>query len=216
MTDRPARWMVAPLLVATLVACGADSCRPERTAATAKYTISQLKQGLDDPVTTVEGRGDFARVAMGDTQYVGSHVAFSERLTFGNVTYTRRVGEEVWEKGEDATTPEGKALVSLRNAVLDPGRSIQYLRSVSTELQTEGTEKVRGTRATHHRATVDLGREQGPPGRLVALEVWVDDQGRTRRLRYSPLGSPDITIVWELYDYGVAVDLTPPPPDKVK
>lgn len=216
MTDRPARWIVASVLVATLVACEGDSGRPEGTAPTARYRILQLKQGSEDPVATVEGRGDFARVARGDTQYVGSDVPFLERLTFGNVTYTRKVGEEVWEKSEDATTPEGKALVSIRNALLDPSRSIQYLRSIATELHTEGAEKVRGTRTTHHLATVDLGREQGPAGRLVDVEIWVDDEGRTRRLRYSPLGSPDITVVWELYDYGVAVDLTPPPPEKVR
>ena len=208
-------WIGAPVLAAMLLSCSKDS-RPVSMAPTARYTIFQLVQGRADPVATIEGRGDFARVEMADTQYVGSHEPFLERLTFANVTYTRRVGEDVWEKGQDATTPEAKALASVTNALLDPSRSIAYLRSVSTEVAPNGTEKVRGDRTTRHRATVDLGRAEGPPGYLFPLEASVDDAGRTRRLRYSPLGSPETMVVWELYDFGIPVDITPPPLEKVR
>ncbi len=73
-----------------------------------------------------------------------------------------------------------------------------------------------GSQATlARRATVDLGRAGGPAGRTITLDVWAPDNERVRRLRYKPLGSTE-TLVWEFYDFGVAVDLTPPPPDKVR
>lgn len=216
LTPRTAfRWICGLVLAGTFLSCSGGSPPPASMAPSAKYTISQLAQGRTDPVATIEGRGDFAQVVMADTQYV-QREPFLERLTFGNVTYTRRVGEQVWEKGQDAATPEAKALISVRNALLDPSRSIGYLRSVSTEVTADGTERVRGDRTTRHRATVDLGRAGGPPGYLFPLEAWVDDAGRTRRLRYSPLGAPETTVVWELYDFGVPVDVSPPPADKVR
>jgi hypothetical protein len=46
------------------------------------------------------------------------------------------------------------------------------------------------------------------------VEVWVDGDGRTRRYRYNDWTRD--AYVWELYDFGVSVDLTPPPSDQVK
>ena len=57
------------------------------------------------PVGRSEGLGDFVKGEEAYRLYL-SGKPFMERLIFGNVTYSRRVGEDVWKKGEDATTPE--------------------------------------------------------------------------------------------------------------
>jgi hypothetical protein len=47
------------------------------------------------------------------------------------------------------------------------------------------------------------------------VEIWVDEEGRTRRYSYHPIGSQE-TFVWEFFDFGVKVDLEPPPADQVR
>jgi hypothetical protein len=215
-----ARWRAAvarvflSVLAASLMSCSSDARSTPRVPA-AKYTVQQFREGRSDPVLTIEGRGDFARGVMTDISYIQSR-PFVEQLTIGNVTYTRHVDQGHWDKRMDAATPEAKALIAVRNALIDPGRSLSYLRSISTELSTAGTEEVRGDRTTHYRSIVDLGREQGPPGYSVSLDVWIDDSERTRRFRYRMLGDSESIVVWELYDFGVPVDITAPPADKVR
>lgn len=207
-------WMSTVVVALALVACTGDR-QPVSTAPTAKYTVEQYVEGRNDPVLTVEGRGDFARAVMVDTRYLRGR-PFVERLTIDNVTYTRYVDEDHWEKGVDAATPEARALIAIRNALFDPSRSISYLRSVSTDVTAAGQEDVRGDRTTRYRATVDLGRADGPPGYVVALDVWVDKFDRTRRLRHPILGESESIVVWELYDFGVPVDVAPPPTEQVR
>lgn len=202
-------------LAVALLACGrGGDDEPVSLAPTARYTILQLSAESDAELRT-EGLGDFARGELSDTQYLADK-PFAERLTIGNVIYRRLVGEDTWNKAVAASTPESKALVAVRNALFDPSRALGYLRSVADDVRSEGGDRVRGYKATQYRATVDLSRAGGPEGHLLPLEVWVDEPGRVRRLRYPLLGEPETTIVWELYDFGVAVNLTPPPPEKVR
>jgi hypothetical protein len=96
-----------------------------------------------------------------------------------------------------------------------------------------GREAVRGVPATRCRLTLDLARADaalpagvtvpgGPYRALRALpaEVWLDAAGLARRVAVSadPVtaarGEQAWTII-ELWDFGVAVDITPPPPDQV-
>ena len=44
--------------------------------------------------------------------------------------------------------------------------------------------------------------------------MWVDDKGRVRKLHYDVPGDAG-SVTMELYDFGVAVDATPPPADQV-
>lgn len=79
-----------------------------------------------------------------------------------------------------------------------------------------GREEVRGTETTHYRGVVNLGEMGAPPEYdRFPLEVWIDDSGRTRRYSQQQLGS-ESTVVWEFYDFGISVDLVPPPPEKVR
>lgn len=124
----------------------------------------------------------------------------------------------------------------------DPARALAYLRAASDDLETVGTEAVRGIETTHYRMTVDLARvaEAAPSAERDALraqmerlqelsgveqvptEVWVDGDGLVRRqtltyqdMRFAPGQEGDMTMTMELYDFGADVDVEPPPADDV-
>jgi hypothetical protein len=95
-----------------------------------------------------------------------------------------------------------------------------------------GPETVRGVPATRCRLTVDLARADaalpsgvsvpaGPYRSLSRLpaEVWLDADGLACRISVSsePAAAADAQVwsVVELWDYGLAVDITPPRPDEV-
>lgn len=122
----------------------------------------------------------------------------------------------------------------------DPRRTLDYLRAVAGEIETLGTETVRGVATTHYRAAVNLRtypelvpgeqREavQQAVDRIVAqtgigavpVEVWVDGEQRVRRMRIElatgagavPVASK---VTMELFDYGVPVTVTAPPAAEV-
>jgi hypothetical protein len=124
----------------------------------------------------------------------------------------------------------------------DPSQTLQYLRAASGDVEEIGTEEVRGVETTHYGMTVDLRKvvEQAPEAfrgqlrasidqlielsgvRSVPTEVWIDDDGLARRMRltyenmrFAPGQQGDMTMEMDLYDFGVDVDVKPPPKDKV-
>jgi hypothetical protein len=121
----------------------------------------------------------------------------------------------------------------------DPDQFLELLRGVRN-VQDDGEEEVRGIPTTHYSAVLDLARvvESGSQSsrlsaqdlidrgqRLVPADVWIDEHGRMRRLSYSVALSQDedpepgdaaaLTVTTELYDFGVEVDVRPPPEDAV-
>jgi hypothetical protein len=92
---------------------------------------------------------------------------------------------------------------------------------------------VRGVPTTRCRLTVDLGRADAalaagvtvPTGPYRALsqlpaEVWLDAAGLARRIAVSaePVTRAADVETWaivELWDFGVAADITPPRPDEI-
>src|SRR5581483_9141244 len=103
---------------------------------------------------------------------------------------------------------------------------LALLRSSPATAVMVGHETVRGVATTHLRVTLDLAalatrlRSQGytvdDPGRATEpADLWVDAQGRLRRMT-SPgrSGGASGTITLELFDYGVHVDVQPPPADQ--
>jgi hypothetical protein len=120
----------------------------------------------------------------------------------------------------------------------DPMQTLQYLRGAAGDFEEVGSEKVRGVETTHYRGTVDLRKalELIPADSRDAfervlelvgetkmpLEVWIDNDGLARRMRYEqPLpageGGEETTMVltMDMYDFGVEVDVGPPPDDEV-
>jgi hypothetical protein len=124
----------------------------------------------------------------------------------------------------------------------DPSQALQYLRAASDDVREVGEEEVRGVETTHYRMTIDLQKvvDQAPEDqreqlrasidqlieqsgvRTVPTEVWVDDDGLARRMkltyegmRFAPGQQGDMTMTMELYDFGVEVDVEPPPESEV-
>lgn len=124
----------------------------------------------------------------------------------------------------------------------DPSQALQYLRAASDDVQEVGKEDVRGVETTHYRMTIDLQKvvDQAPEDqreqlhaqidqiveqsgvRMVPTEVWIDADGLARRMkltyegmRFAPGQEGDMTMTMELYDFGVEVDVEPPPESEV-
>jgi hypothetical protein len=115
----------------------------------------------------------------------------------------------------------------------DPRQSLDLMRAASPDFAAVGDEEVRGVETTHYRGTVDLERLaerlSGKAGQSyrriieltgqssVPVEVWIGEDGLTRRLRYEQkLGTGTaMELTEEFYDFGVEVDVSPPPATEV-
>jgi len=124
----------------------------------------------------------------------------------------------------------------------DPSQTLDYLRGASNKVTTVGSEDVRGTPTTHYRAVIDLNKaaDASPTARdaikstikllgtsTQPIDVWVDAQGRARRLKYTvdlskskvapstPNLPGSVTFTLELYDFGAPVQADVPPADQV-
>jgi hypothetical protein len=116
--------------------------------------------------------------------------------------------------------------------VTDPLWPLDALFGANDDAVQVGSEAVRGEPVTRCRLTVDLARADaslpagvsvpsGPYRSLAALpaEVWLDAAGLARRV--SVCSEPTDAVekrVWsivELWEFGVAVDITPPRPNEV-
>ncbi len=124
----------------------------------------------------------------------------------------------------------------------DPSNALALLKGTADSVEEIGSEDVRGEETTHYRATVDLRRsaEQAGavrdqrqfeafldqfPSETIPVDVWLDDEGRTRRMRIDqplpqtpgvsvPPGA-GVVITIELYDFGVEEAIEVPPADEV-
>jgi hypothetical protein len=127
----------------------------------------------------------------------------------------------------------------------DPTQTLNYLRAASDEVEEVGEEEIRGTETTHLRATVDFDRalegtlEGVPAGerervresfrRIVRLtglktmpmDVWIDGEGRARRIAMDyemelpATGRSRMQMAFDYFDFGVDVDVEPPPAGQV-
>ena len=115
----------------------------------------------------------------------------------------------------------------------DPSQSLDLLRAAGTDFREVGEEDVRGVATTQYEGTVDLEKvaEQVPEEaresyrRLMELsgqteipmEVWIDEDGLTRRVRYEQTLGDGTTmdLTQEYFDFGVEVDVEPPPDEDV-
>jgi hypothetical protein len=122
----------------------------------------------------------------------------------------------------------------------DPRDVLAALRDVSGDVETVGTEDLRGVETTHYRAHLDpaeLAKEAARknPGATslfdrvagqsgvtdVPLDVWIDADGLVRKVSLD-LDAPDASgqaghasLAFELWDYGEAVAIDVPPASEV-
>jgi hypothetical protein len=112
----------------------------------------------------------------------------------------------------------------------DPLWPLDALFGASGDAAEIGPEAVRGVPATRYRVTVDLARADaalpagvsvpsGPYRSLRALpaEVWLDADGLARRISVNsePATADAVWSIVELWDFGIAADITPPGPDEL-
>jgi hypothetical protein len=119
----------------------------------------------------------------------------------------------------------------------DPSQALSYLTGASSNVQNLGTDTVRGVQTTHYRATVDLqkvvahapARDRKALRQTMAtlrqqlgtstfpVDAWIDSAGRARRISEKmamPALGAHMSMTEDLYDFGVKVNVTPPPADQ--
>lgn len=87
----------------------------------------------------------------------------------------------------------------------DPEGALEALREVTDVVTEEGRDEVRGEPTTRYRAVVDgddVGEDVDIEGE-EPLDVWIDDEGRLRRVEVA-------TLRLDLFDYGVPVEIDVP------
>jgi hypothetical protein len=141
--------------------------------------------------------------------------------------FDRMTGAKSWIRidpavfGLDAGSGFGQA---------DPAASMDALRGVDGVTRV-GEEEVRGEPTVHYRGTVDVTKAMaelpeslrrrlssvpGLFGRPWTVDVWIDADGRTRRMAIA-LDSTAMSMTQEIefFDFGADVDLSAPPADDV-
>jgi hypothetical protein len=115
---------------------------------------------------------------------------------------------------------------------------LEGLRGISRDIDELGTEEVRGVETTEYRVVVDwdkalaevpdeLREQVGRAfemfgGATMPMHVWVDDDGRLRRMSFAMSGADlapgagdfAMRLTMELYDFGAEVTVEAPPADE--
>jgi hypothetical protein len=109
-----------------------------------------------------------------------------------------------------------------------PQAGLALLQSLSGDVETIGDDTVAGRHAVHYRASIDPAKVASLPGLdgergSVPVDVWIDDQDRVVKVQTTVapgmLGLPglggSLSMTMEVTEFGVPVDVTPPPDDQV-
>ena len=153
-------------------------------------------------------------------------------------------GGKTWIKG-DAKALSGADAGQLSQfgsfAGTDPRDVLGLLKAVSGSIEAVGSEKIRGVETSHYRATIDTSKvEQLVPEAQrqslggvdqaakqaglteLPLDVWIDADQRLRKLSIDldakqpgTDSSVKASLVVELFDYGIPLDVELPPADQV-
>jgi len=151
---------------------------------------------------------------------------------------------KTWIRGDaDGPSTSGFDFGELEQfAESDPRDVLGALRAVTSEVETVGSDQLRGVETTHYRATVDpaelaklaSGKDRSVTQSLVdrlsaqagvgpfPVDVWLDASGLVRKLSLSVEAtepstprSSEVSMSFELWDYGRAVDIELPPAPQV-
>ena len=192
------------------------------------WQVPQLPQEFDLP--TIEGTMDYVH-HRGRIVYSRDN----EMLFDGNVTYMKWPmpwrERAAWLR-QDGYSDESDPLNLQDRATHNPIGLLGFLAGASNDVRVVGTEPVRGTSTTHYEGTLDLQKvvDQEPPDKRAELQnaldfiaedeattvpfgLWADGEGVAHRLRVDEQGAASVTI--EYYDFGVPVEITPPPASEI-
>jgi hypothetical protein len=191
-------------------------CEGVADLAARRASVSQSLFFTDGVTATLIGLGD------GDPD-LGGRPGQSEMIYDGANAFVRVADNWTGFSLVDPGGPRG---------LNDPLWPLDALFGAGADAVEIGPEAVRGMPVTRYRLAVDLARADaalragvsvpsGPYRWLSRLpaEVWLDAAGLARRISVcsEPAAAADAQVwsIVELWDFGVAVDITPPGPDEV-
>ena len=192
-----------------------------------------------------EFSGRQGRMTMDMSGLAGGQIAGRMEMIFDELLFYMKFPEEIaqgmpggktWIKFDLSELGEQEGIdfqQLMQLSGTDPSQSLDLLLAASDDFHEVGEEEIRDVPTTHYAGTIDLEKvaEQAPPEaretyqRLLELshranvpvDVWIDEDGLTRRIRYEQT-MPDrstMNLTQEYYDFGVEVDVEPPPGDEV-
>ena len=201
-------------------------------AGSSRFTMSWQGPELPDQslLPRVEGTMDYLH-HRGSVLY-GTQM---QVIVDGEVTYAKWPmpwrHKDAWiryEQGSEQPDP----LDLQDRATRNPIGLLGFLTGAGDDFRTVGSESVRGAETTHYEGRLDLQKvvDQAPADKRAELQdslnflaedgpktvpfgLWVDVDGVAHRLRVDEQGGAGITI--EYYDFGVSVQVTPPPAKEI-
>lgn len=200
---------LAVLAVAS-AACGGVENEPnlaaaiEKTESAGSFAIEMAIPGAEGGEKSCVGAVDVGRGSFGGTCDVGS--GGYEFVVVDDTAYFTRPGvADEWTK----LALDGENVVEQ----LAPDSFLGVLRSASRTTERVGEHDVRGKPTVRYALAVDCERAEilNCEG-TAAVDVWIDDQGLVRRIRHND--DSDVVIL-EFYDFGLPVEIDPPPADQV-
>jgi len=224
--------------------------------AATKSTASTSKMGITVDVTQPGSSQSIEITGSGAFDYAKHDGELTETIpsvggSQGGTVEIREIGDTVYVKVPNAPDPskpwlktDAKTFGAQNGGTQasDPSQFLSYLKGASSGITDEGTETVRGTETRKLKANLDLNKAAAklPADQKQAVEqaiqqlgtstipteVWIDDQGRMRKMSFSldvPTagasgGSPqsaNLALTLELFDYGAPVNVTPPPSSQI-
>jgi len=150
-------------------------------------------------------------------------------------------GAKPWLKVDLSASAGLTSLNPALSSSSDPSQALKFLLGASNDVKKIGTDTVRGTSTTHYRLTLDLSKAAAKlssaqartfrqalsqfGSTTVPADVWVDGQGRLRRISLQLSVTPrtgtaagqtvHLSETIEFYDFGTSVNVTPPPASQV-
>jgi hypothetical protein len=172
-----------------------------------------------------QGQGTMNMVMVDRVMYFHFPAALTKQLPGGRSWFKLDLKRELRKKGIDANALQSAASNG------DPSQTLDQLRGAG-DVKRIGDDTVRGTKTTHYKATVDLHKaaEKAPPAqreiarrsadRLEQLagtakfpfDVWIDGQGRARRVTLSQtFKGQSVVVKMDYFDFGTREAVKAPP-----
>jgi len=201
------------------------------TTATGVLDIHNKRGEID---LDVPNAGKLKALFFGTVMYMQLPAQAQQQLAGGKPFIRVDLNEVAKQQGLD--------LGALAQQNPDADSQMAILNGAGSDFKAIGHEQVRGTDTTHYKGTIDLAKaaQGATPEKQKVLtnlqqklgtttlpaDVWVDGQGRLRKLTQTmDLGkiaaangqagqTGTMTSTFELFDYGVKVNVTEPAPDQ--
>jgi hypothetical protein len=211
------------------------------TAASSSRVVMSYRASNDSFRGTISGAFDYAggRGIISDFHFVEDDKRFRDpshpeevRVIDGTDYVAYKIGAKIYWVKEPSERGGGDPfalLMPVPGGASDPSDVFAMILRASRKLENLGSEEVRGDEATHYRASVDVEKlaDEVPAAQRdeyvkeargeepLPVDVWVDGEGRLRRVSIREEIEQDVDVVaaFELFDFGVDVEVEPPPAD---